>query len=195
MSGYQGSFSVFSLYSYLLHEFELGVWKAIFTHILQILHTVGGTAVQELNWRYCGTPTFGRGTIHQFHVNVSAMKWLVAHNFEDLLQINHLCNSLCAVAEVTSTVCNTSIQWVDSFSWWDNNQPPVRLGMLACICKIAASYWWYTTFLQLGNCCIGPVSVSLPKDSLFLLWHIWTTCWVCIVWSLGSCFGIKAAQC
>jgi hypothetical protein len=35
----------------LLHEFELGVWKAIFTHLMHILFAAGGTAVQELNWR------------------------------------------------------------------------------------------------------------------------------------------------
>ena len=35
----------------LLHEFELGVWKAIFTHLLCILNAVGGVVVPELNWR------------------------------------------------------------------------------------------------------------------------------------------------
>jgi hypothetical protein len=36
----------------LLHEFELSVWKAIFTHLMCILFAAGGTAIQELNWRY-----------------------------------------------------------------------------------------------------------------------------------------------
>jgi len=35
----------------LLHEFELGVWKAIFTYLMCILHAAGGLAIQELNWR------------------------------------------------------------------------------------------------------------------------------------------------
>ncbi|KAF9219981.1 hypothetical protein BS17DRAFT_853961 [Gyrodon lividus] len=35
----------------LLHEFELGVWKAVFIHLMCILHAVGGTAVQQLNFR------------------------------------------------------------------------------------------------------------------------------------------------
>ena len=35
----------------LLHEFELGVWKAIFTHLIQILYAQGGNAVQKLNER------------------------------------------------------------------------------------------------------------------------------------------------
>ena len=35
----------------LLHEFELGVWKATFTHLLRILHAAGDDAIQELNRR------------------------------------------------------------------------------------------------------------------------------------------------
>ena len=36
----------------LLHEFELGVWKATFTHLLQILYAHGDGKIQELNKRY-----------------------------------------------------------------------------------------------------------------------------------------------
>jgi hypothetical protein len=36
----------------LLHEFELGVWKAVFTHLLRILHACGGDKIQTLNSRY-----------------------------------------------------------------------------------------------------------------------------------------------
>ena len=36
----------------LLHEFELGVWKAVFTHLMRILYAAGGTIVQQLNYRY-----------------------------------------------------------------------------------------------------------------------------------------------
>ncbi|KAG2737471.1 hypothetical protein P692DRAFT_201842935 [Suillus brevipes Sb2] len=32
-----------------LHEFELGAWKAKFTHLLRILHAAGGNAIQDLN--------------------------------------------------------------------------------------------------------------------------------------------------
>lgn len=37
----------------LLHEFELGVWKAIFTHLLRILDAAarGGRLTAELNRR------------------------------------------------------------------------------------------------------------------------------------------------
>ena len=35
----------------ILHEFELGVWKAMFTHILRILYASGGTEIQQVNLR------------------------------------------------------------------------------------------------------------------------------------------------
>jgi hypothetical protein len=46
-------FNFFTLFVVdLLHEFELGVWKAIFTHLMRILFAAGGSAIQDLNWRY-----------------------------------------------------------------------------------------------------------------------------------------------
>lgn len=36
----------------LLHEFELGVWKATFTHLICILFAAGENALQTLNIRY-----------------------------------------------------------------------------------------------------------------------------------------------
>ena len=43
----------------LMHEFELGVWKAVFTHFIQILYAAGpsGSLVSELDKRYC-LPSF-----------------------------------------------------------------------------------------------------------------------------------------
>jgi len=35
----------------LLHEFELGVWKAVFTHLLRILYAYGNDTIQSLNER------------------------------------------------------------------------------------------------------------------------------------------------
>ncbi|KAJ6540207.1 hypothetical protein DFH09DRAFT_929737 [Mycena vulgaris] len=70
----------------LMHEFELGVWKAIFTHLIRILVANGGDSVQMLNDRYRQVPTFGQATIRRFTNNASAMKKLAARNFEDLLQ-------------------------------------------------------------------------------------------------------------
>ena len=39
----------------LMHEFELGVWKTLFTHLIQILHAASshsGTLTDILNARY-----------------------------------------------------------------------------------------------------------------------------------------------
>ncbi|EMD41493.1 hypothetical protein CERSUDRAFT_90057 [Gelatoporia subvermispora B] len=70
----------------LLHEFELGVWKSVFSHLMRILYAKGGNVIQILNERFHAIPTFGRDTICKFHRNVSAMKKLAARDWEDLLQ-------------------------------------------------------------------------------------------------------------
>ena len=36
----------------LMHEFELGVWKAVFTHLMRILYEAGDGAINELNERF-----------------------------------------------------------------------------------------------------------------------------------------------
>ncbi|KAF9490451.1 hypothetical protein BDN71DRAFT_1356203, partial [Pleurotus eryngii] len=71
----------------LLHEFELGVWKAVFIHLVRILHALGPDSVAALNERYCKVPTFGRGVIRRFHADAAAMKKLAARDYEDLLQV------------------------------------------------------------------------------------------------------------
>jgi len=35
----------------LLHEFELGVWKAVFTHLIRILAAHGQSSIHTLNHR------------------------------------------------------------------------------------------------------------------------------------------------
>jgi hypothetical protein len=35
----------------IMHEFELGVWKALFIHLLRILHAADKTLVDELDRR------------------------------------------------------------------------------------------------------------------------------------------------
>ncbi|KAF9783930.1 hypothetical protein BJ322DRAFT_1109780 [Thelephora terrestris] len=86
----------------LMHEFELGVWKAVLTHLLRILYTQGAGVIAEFDRRvgllinqplppvYVGrfrqVPTFGLDTIRKFSNNVSAMKKLAARDFEDILQ-------------------------------------------------------------------------------------------------------------
>ncbi|KIM65445.1 hypothetical protein SCLCIDRAFT_22648 [Scleroderma citrinum Foug A] len=69
----------------LLHEFELGVWKAIFTHLLRLLDAAKQNMVHELDHRYRAVPTFGHDTIRHFRSNSSEMKKMAARDFEDLL--------------------------------------------------------------------------------------------------------------
>ncbi|KAM6494731.1 hypothetical protein JOM56_009354 [Amanita muscaria] len=70
----------------LMHEVELGVWKALFKHLLRILHAYGNDTIQKLNSRYRAMPTFGNNTIRKFRQNVSGAKQLAVRDYEDLLQ-------------------------------------------------------------------------------------------------------------
>jgi hypothetical protein len=91
----------------LLHEFELGVWKALLTHLLRMLDSLKGNRLCELDrrkvaatsrliftdqfmfalYRYRQVPTFGKDTIRRFSKNVSEMKRIAARDFEDILQV------------------------------------------------------------------------------------------------------------
>ena len=92
------------LVSDLLHEIELGTWKAVFVHLMRILSVVRNT-IPTLNkrqalshysevgmhltfFRYRGVPTFGSQTIRRFTTNASEMKKLAARDYEDLLQVS-----------------------------------------------------------------------------------------------------------
>ena len=39
-----------------MHEFELGVWKAVFTHLMRILHAYGNDTIAILNSRSVVNP-------------------------------------------------------------------------------------------------------------------------------------------
>ncbi|CAL1714261.1 unnamed protein product [Somion occarium] len=71
-----------------MHEFELGTWKALFTHLIRLLYAQpnGDERVAELDRRYREIPRFGRDTIRRFANKASEMKKLGARDFEDLLQ-------------------------------------------------------------------------------------------------------------
>jgi hypothetical protein len=94
----------------LMHEFELGVWKTLFTHLIRLLYAAGNgfdKLIVELDrwyvpllalshalclmfWAltsYRQISTFGHGTIRKFAANSSEMKKLAARDFEDLLQV------------------------------------------------------------------------------------------------------------
>ncbi|KAF8143601.1 hypothetical protein K438DRAFT_1993739 [Mycena galopus ATCC 62051] len=71
-----------------MHEFELGVWKNLFIHLIRLLHAQpdGQRKVNELDRRYRRMPRFSSGTIRRFATNASEMKKLGARDFEDLLK-------------------------------------------------------------------------------------------------------------
>ncbi|KAG8989787.1 hypothetical protein FRB90_002072 [Tulasnella sp. 427] len=76
----------------LLHEFELGVWKAVFIHIVRLLHSLGQTVVDRFNERFRKIGNFGRATIRSFaFMNVTDMKNWAARTYEDCLQCCYSC--------------------------------------------------------------------------------------------------------
>ena len=91
----------------LMHEFELGVWKGIFHHLMRILEAKGKGTVEEFNSRSVfdlplhalGTyvalrmrrmPTFGRDRIRRFSHNVATRKRLAARDYEAYLMVSTL---------------------------------------------------------------------------------------------------------
>ncbi|KAI9567321.1 hypothetical protein HD554DRAFT_2024105, partial [Boletus coccyginus] len=60
----------------LLHEFELGIWKALLIHLLQIIDSAKETSLAELDSCFHKVPSFGHDTIWHFHKNVSELKKL-----------------------------------------------------------------------------------------------------------------------
>ncbi|KAG9087929.1 hypothetical protein FRC06_002302 [Ceratobasidium sp. 370] len=65
--------------------FELGVWKALFQHLIRLLHQSGPQALAEFNRRFRSLPTFA-ATIQMFAEDVSDMGRIAARDFEDILQ-------------------------------------------------------------------------------------------------------------
>ncbi|KAJ3496344.1 hypothetical protein NMY22_g19825 [Coprinellus aureogranulatus] len=70
----------------ILHEFEIGVWKNLFVHLIRILVARRGSQRKTLDFRYRAIPSFGKETIRQFGVNASSMSRRAARDYEDLLQ-------------------------------------------------------------------------------------------------------------
>lgn len=90
----------------ILHEFELGVFLAVFKHALCLLYAAANNSIQKLNkWsssfyyhpqfidfysnsRFWNTPTFGCNTIWKFSNDTAAMKKMATRDYEDILQIS-----------------------------------------------------------------------------------------------------------
>ena len=87
-----------------MHEFELGVWKAVFIHLLRILDSHDENLKHELDRRYASLetqrlilmdhcryreiPSFGRDGIRKITTNRSELKKMTAHDYEDLLLVS-----------------------------------------------------------------------------------------------------------
>ncbi|KAI0057935.1 hypothetical protein BV25DRAFT_1872245 [Artomyces pyxidatus] len=79
-------FNMFQLFVVdLMHEWELGVGRSIFLHILRILAAQDESLLCELDRRFKLVPQFGTA-IRRFTRNCSEMKQMAAHDIENILQ-------------------------------------------------------------------------------------------------------------
>jgi hypothetical protein len=93
----------------LMHEFELGVWKMLFIHLLRILDCESENLKHELDRRYVylklpettnliaprfrEIPSFGCDGVRKTTSNRSELKKMTAHDYEDMLQVGlEFCN-------------------------------------------------------------------------------------------------------
>lgn len=99
----------------LLHEFELGVWKATFTHSIRIIIALKEGKGDVLNGRFVILVCIRKSTLidfvllptcahlrsryhtfsSNFHRNASLMKKFAARDSEDILQVCHRAFRLC----------------------------------------------------------------------------------------------------
>ncbi|KAI0312029.1 hypothetical protein OF83DRAFT_1067878, partial [Amylostereum chailletii] len=68
----------------IMHDFELGVWKSLFIHLIRLVQYHG--AVNTLDERYRHIPVFGKETIRKFSTHISDVHQLAARDYEDILQ-------------------------------------------------------------------------------------------------------------
>ncbi|KAI0739732.1 hypothetical protein C8Q80DRAFT_1124073 [Daedaleopsis nitida] len=83
----------------LMHEFELGIWKAVFAHLMHILAEQGPDQVAEYNRRMRAMPTFGHDRIRRFWNDASAQKRLATCDYEAFLMKPEKVNAKCDLLE------------------------------------------------------------------------------------------------
>ncbi|KAI0082977.1 hypothetical protein BDY19DRAFT_872519, partial [Irpex rosettiformis] len=71
----------------IMHEFELGNFKAFFAMILRILFAFDVDNLTRLNSHFRRVSTFGRYAIRKFVSNVSSLTNFTAHDYENVLKL------------------------------------------------------------------------------------------------------------
>ena len=145
----------------LLHEFELGIFKSVFRHLLHLLHATSGTnLVATLDawyvcvqciifdqmphgfWnRFCQISSFRKGVICRFPSNVSDARQCAARHFEDVLQVGTIGNNYTLLGLTSGSVCYACV-WgvISTWAWQRDSKTTFSTGAVACPCKIATSH-------------------------------------------------------
>ncbi|KAF8263216.1 hypothetical protein EI94DRAFT_1807601 [Lactarius quietus] len=69
----------------LLHEFEIGIWKLVLTHLIRMLYAIPGKGVGCIGILDTSMPTFSHDTICKLPKSVSELSKLAARDYEDIL--------------------------------------------------------------------------------------------------------------
>ncbi|KAG2058142.1 hypothetical protein BDR06DRAFT_876717 [Suillus hirtellus] len=95
----------------LMHECELGTWKALFTHLIRLLYALpgGSQLVATLDNRFRQVPTFGNGVIRRFVNNTSEMKRLAVRDFKDILQVFFSVIHCLMLADIFARQCSIPV--------------------------------------------------------------------------------------
>lgn len=172
----------------LMHEFELGVWKAIFTHLLRLLYAQGGNGISKLNERYFKLVIFNYNYHLYTYIGIEISQHSVAIQSANLLKMFLGCqNSLLEILKIYFRYIsgfylhflyvNGFIVFDSCFRWivWtpqqcDHHGPIIWACHVARSCKASSSYWIH------GHCSgklynsTGYCAAEIPVNYMCRIW-------------------------
>ena len=72
----------------LLHEFELGVWKAVLTHLLRMLESLEESKIHELDRRYMFHPNVLNSIYSRLYLDTAKSRHLGGTLFAGFLEMS-----------------------------------------------------------------------------------------------------------
>lgn len=163
-----------------MHEFELGVWKSLLTHLIRIFCAQGGDTVSNFNSRFRLVPTFGNGTVRCFSENTASLTKLAARNYEDILTVSrfyillHKVNPSLSVKKSVYSLCIRRTHNKREALTGDS-RPSLRCGELARLGEVASTYGHVIRPPRRSNRTTGAPTPVLQGYDLRRIRHTGTT--------------------
>ncbi|EIW58937.1 uncharacterized protein TRAVEDRAFT_20783 [Trametes versicolor FP-101664 SS1] len=151
----------------LMHEFDLGVWKGIFTHLMRLLEAQGPNAVQEFDRRQVHfnmrqMPTFGRDKIRRFWHNVSRQNKLTARDYEDFLMTAMPAFEGLLPLRDNETITNLLFELVN---WYSLAKLRLHTQVTVDIFRVATKHMYAAVRHFARTTCEGHVMHELAKEA------------------------------